>query len=135
MSTRFAEDAQPAPTWSASDRSPEPLLEIADLTLAFGGIRALDGVGFTVEAGSITGLIGPNGAGKTTLFNCLSSLYTPDSGDIRFAGRSISENCEPPEGDRAPAAERAPRGAAGVPRVQPPREACQVRDNGFRRRH
>jgi branched-chain amino acid transport system ATP-binding protein len=89
MSTRFAEETQPAPTWSDLDRSQEPLLQIADLTLAFGGIRALDGVGFTVEAGSITGLIGPNGAGKTTLFNCLSSLYTPDSGDIRFAGRSI----------------------------------------------
>jgi branched-chain amino acid transport system ATP-binding protein len=65
------------------------VLEITELALAFGGIRALDGVGFTVEPGSITGLIGPNGAGKTTLFNCLSRLYTPNSGDIRFAGRSI----------------------------------------------
>ncbi|MEZ5933678.1 MAG: ABC transporter ATP-binding protein [Alphaproteobacteria bacterium] len=67
----------------------DPLLEITDLALAFGGIQALDGVGFSVEPGCITGLIGPNGAGKTTLFNCLSRLYTPDSGDIRFAGRSI----------------------------------------------
>ena len=67
----------------------EPLLEVVDLAITFGGIRALDGVSFSVSANSITGLIGPNGAGKTTFFNCLSRLYTPNSGDIRFAGRSI----------------------------------------------
>ena len=55
----------------------------------FGGIVALDGVSFDVDAGKIVGLIGPNGAGKTTLFNCLSRLYTPSSGSIEFQGHSI----------------------------------------------
>ncbi|HEY3911817.1 MAG TPA: ABC transporter ATP-binding protein [Stellaceae bacterium] len=73
-----------------SDRTPGPkLLEIRDVVVRFGGIVALDGVSFDLEAGQILGLIGPNGAGKTTLFNCLSRLYTPVSGDIRFAGRSL----------------------------------------------
>ena len=66
-----------------------PLLEIAQLTIRFGGIVALDNVSFTVSKGRIAGLIGPNGAGKTTLFNCLSRLYRPDRGDIRLNGRSL----------------------------------------------
>jgi len=68
------------------------LLEIAGVTMRFGGIVALDGVTFAVAAGRIVGLIGPNGAGKTTLFNCLSRLYRPERGDIRLNGRSL-QNC------------------------------------------
>jgi branched-chain amino acid transport system ATP-binding protein len=55
----------------------------------FGGIVALDGIAFDVFPGQVAGLIGPNGAGKTTLFNCLSRLYEPNDGDIRFEGKSI----------------------------------------------
>ena len=66
-----------------------PILTVRDLTIRFGGIVALDSVGFDVAEGEIVALIGPNGAGKTTLFNCLSRLYTPDRGDVLFAGRSI----------------------------------------------
>jgi len=66
-----------------------PLLAVRDVTVRFGGIVALDGVSFEMGSGQIVGLIGPNGAGKTTLFNCLSRLYTPDRGDILFAGRSV----------------------------------------------
>jgi branched-chain amino acid transport system ATP-binding protein len=69
--------------------SSEPILAVRDLTIRFGGIVALDSVGFDVADGQIVALIGPNGAGKTTLFNCLSRLYTPDRGDVLFAGRSI----------------------------------------------
>jgi branched-chain amino acid transport system ATP-binding protein len=67
----------------------DPLLAVRDVTVRFGGIVALDGVSFDMAEGQIVGLIGPNGAGKTTLFNCLSRLYTPQQGEIRFRGRSI----------------------------------------------
>jgi branched-chain amino acid transport system ATP-binding protein len=69
--------------------SSDPILSVLDVTVRFGGIVALDGVSFGVAEGQIVGLIGPNGAGKTTLFNCLSRLYTPQQGDIRFRGRSL----------------------------------------------
>jgi branched-chain amino acid transport system ATP-binding protein len=66
-----------------------PLLEVEGLSLSFGGVRALDAVSFSLSAGQIVGLIGPNGAGKTTLFNCLTRIYRPQDGDIRFDGQSI----------------------------------------------
>ena len=66
-----------------------PLLSVLDVTVRFGGIIALDGISFDIAPGEIAGLIGPNGAGKTTLFNCLSRLYVPTSGDIRYEGRSL----------------------------------------------
>jgi branched-chain amino acid transport system ATP-binding protein len=69
----------------------EPLLTISDVSIRFGGIVALDGVSFVVEAGQICGLIGPNGSGKTTLFNCLSRLYRFDRGSILFEGRRLTE--------------------------------------------
>lgn len=65
------------------------ILEVENLFIEFGGIIALDGLDFALPRGAILGLIGPNGAGKTTVFNCLSRLYTPDSGAIRFEGKSI----------------------------------------------
>src|SRR3954452_6531908 len=66
-----------------------PLLAVRDVSVVFGGIIALNGVSFDMQAGHIAGLIGPNGAGKTTLFNCLSRLYQPSAGDILFEGQSI----------------------------------------------
>jgi branched-chain amino acid transport system ATP-binding protein len=66
------------------------LLSVRGVTVRFGGIVALDGVGFDVRRGQVCGLIGPNGAGKTTLFNCLSRLYAYQAGDILFEGRSIT---------------------------------------------
>jgi branched-chain amino acid transport system ATP-binding protein len=65
------------------------LLEIEKLIVRFGGVVALDETSFAVESGSICGLIGPNGAGKTTLFNCVSRLYTPQSGSITFDGEDL----------------------------------------------
>lgn len=60
------------------------LLEVQDVSLAFAGVRALDGVSLEVEAGSLVAVIGPNGAGKTSLFNCISSIYEPTGGRVRL---------------------------------------------------
>jgi branched-chain amino acid transport system ATP-binding protein len=57
--------------------------------IRFGGVTALDGATMGVDEGEVCGLIGPNGAGKTTLFNCVSRLYTPQSGTIRFQGDDL----------------------------------------------
>jgi branched-chain amino acid transport system ATP-binding protein len=57
-------------------------LEIRDVTLRFGGVRALDSVSFNVSQGDIHAIIGPNGAGKTSLLNCISGLYRPQVGEI-----------------------------------------------------
>lgn len=67
----------------------EPLLVLEGLTKRFGSFRAVDQVGFTVEAGAIAGLIGPNGAGKTTLFNTVAGLHRPEEGSVRLAGHRI----------------------------------------------
>ena len=66
------------------------LLAVEQLSLAFGGVRAIDNVSFSVEEGEVFSIIGPNGAGKTTLFNLISRLYDADSGRILLRGRDIS---------------------------------------------
>jgi len=65
-------------------------LAVEDLSISFGGIRAVDDVSFDVEEGEVFAIIGPNGAGKTTLFNLVSGIYFPDGGRVRFAGRDIT---------------------------------------------
>ncbi len=60
----------------------KPILEVSNLTMDFGGIRALDNLDLVVNSGEIAALIGPNGAGKTTFFNCLTGIYMPTKGDI-----------------------------------------------------
>jgi branched-chain amino acid transport system ATP-binding protein len=67
----------------------EPLLEIHNLNKHFGGVVATDKVNLAVAQGQVHAIIGPNGAGKTTLIEQLSGQIKPDSGDIKFAGRSI----------------------------------------------
>lgn len=67
-----------------------PLVETRGLTLHFGGLRAVDGVDFTLAAGEIHALIGPNGAGKTTFVSLLSGRRLPQSGTIRLAGADIT---------------------------------------------
>ena len=66
------------------------VLQVTDLSKAFGGLMAVSGVGFEVDEGEIFGLIGPNGAGKTTLFNMLTGLCTPSSGSVCFQGREVT---------------------------------------------
>jgi branched-chain amino acid transport system ATP-binding protein len=85
------------------EQTANPVLEIEQATLSFGGVTALNGVSFKVAPGSITSVIGPNGAGKTSLFNTISGFYRPNSGHIRFRGEEIT---------RLPAPERAKLGLA-----------------------
>lgn len=66
------------------------LLHTTDLTKHFGGVPALDGVGFAAEHGRVTALIGPNGAGKTTLINCLTGILRPDRGSMVFDGQELT---------------------------------------------
>ena len=60
----------------------EPLLDVKELTMDFGGLRALDKVSLQVLPGEVVALIGPNGAGKTTFFNCITGIYKPTGGDV-----------------------------------------------------
>jgi|SRR5215469_5116509 len=64
-------------------------LAVEQLTVAFGGVRALDGVNLAVASGELVGLVGPNGSGKTTLVNVLSGYLRPDAGEARLEGRRI----------------------------------------------
>jgi len=66
-----------------------PLLEVDTISLAFGGVRALDQVSFQVAPGELFAVIGPNGAGKTSIFNCINRVYQPQTGHIRWKGESI----------------------------------------------
>ena len=62
------------------------LLDVKNLGISFGGLRAVNGVNMDIEEGELYGLIGPNGAGKTTIFNLLTGVYKPDEGIIRLDG-------------------------------------------------
>lgn len=66
------------------------LLEVENLAVHFGGIKAVDGVSFGVDKGEIFTIIGPNGAGKSTIFNLVSRIYEPTAGRIRFEGKDIT---------------------------------------------
>ena len=63
-----------------------PVLEARDVSMVFGGLKALQNVSLKLDEGKVVGLIGPNGAGKTTFFNCLTGLYTPTTGSVLLKG-------------------------------------------------
>ena len=69
--------------------SSQPVLELKNVTMQFGGVKALNGVNIAVNKGEICALIGPNGAGKTTVFNVVTGVYAPTQGDIFFNGKSL----------------------------------------------
>ena len=73
----------------------EPLLDVRQLTVRFGGLLAVSGVDLQVKRGEVVAVIGPNGAGKTTLFNAIAGIYEPTSGDIHFHGRELARPLEP----------------------------------------
>ena len=66
------------------------LLDVDNLSISFGGLRAVDDFEIHIEKGQLYGLIGPNGAGKTTVFNLLTGVYKPDEGNIVLDGKNIT---------------------------------------------
>jgi branched-chain amino acid transport system ATP-binding protein len=98
----------------------EPLLVLAGISRAFGGLKAVQDVSLSVPAGSLTALIGPNGAGKTTLFALMSGFLKPDSGSVRFAGEDITGHA--PHGN-------ALRGMTRTFQIVKPFAAQTVREN------
>jgi branched-chain amino acid transport system ATP-binding protein len=70
---------------------PRPALAAEGVGISFGGVRALDGIGFAARAGEVLAIIGPNGAGKTTLFNIVSGLYRAGSGRVLLDGEDVTE--------------------------------------------
>ncbi len=76
------------------------VLVVEDLRKEFGGVTAVDGISFTVEEGTITGLIGPNGAGKTTTFDLVSGFYEPDAGRVLCRGKEIDKIMKPSRAER-----------------------------------
>jgi ABC-type branched-subunit amino acid transport system ATPase component/ABC-type branched-subunit amino acid transport system permease subunit len=96
--TAVAEQTQPATAAGASDG--EVLLRVEGVTVAFGGLKAVNDVTMEVREGEITALIGPNGAGKTTLFNAVSRLQSVTAGRVYFEGKDITD-LSPSEAARA----------------------------------
>lgn len=99
----MASNVSSLPNAGAPAPAAVPALAVQDVALYFGGLRALDGVTFSAEQGSVTSVIGPNGAGKTSLFNTISGFYKANTGSIRFFGDSV---------DRLRAPDRAKLGMA-----------------------
>ena len=85
-----AEMPAPVAAAPAPARPAGPILQIQDLSKRFGGLTAVDGAGFEVRRGSITGLIGPNGAGKSTLLDLVSGVQRPDGGEVRLDGAPLA---------------------------------------------
>ena len=83
--------SEPAPQ-AAPAGEYDHILAARDVTLGFGGVRALDGVSFNLRDGEIVGLIGPNGSGKTTLLNVISGLYVCEHGQVTFRGQDITQS-------------------------------------------
>ena len=81
---------EPTALPAAPVRGLDQILVVQDVALGFGGVRALDGVGFSLNEGEIVGLIGPNGSGKTTLLNVISGFYACEHGQVTFLGQDIT---------------------------------------------
>ena len=85
----FKSSAQGGAEQAEAAEPPRDMLEVKDLGIQFGGLKALQGLSFTMNPGEIVGLIGPNGAGKTTVFNLLTAVYQPTTGSIMLEQKSL----------------------------------------------
>ena len=92
--------SSPAAARRVRDPAGPALLEVRDARRSFGGVHALQGVGFAIGEGEVVGLLGPNGAGKSTLFNCITGVERLDSGSVLLAGSDLAR-CRPHERARA----------------------------------
>jgi branched-chain amino acid transport system ATP-binding protein len=79
-----------SPTGRAAARPDAPAIEVADVSVRFGAVRALSDVSFTVQPGTVHAVIGPNGAGKSTMFNVLSGVYAVSSGEVRYGDHVLT---------------------------------------------
>jgi branched-chain amino acid transport system ATP-binding protein len=82
--------SEPASSAAREAAPASPLFEAQDISISFGGIRAVDGVSFDVKEGEIFAIVGPNGAGKSTIFNLISRIYEPTGGRLMFQGTDIT---------------------------------------------
>ena len=103
-----------------SDAAPETMLEVRDLSVSYGGLKALQGVSLSVAPGQFVTVVGPNGAGKTTLFKTICGVVPPDSGSVSWDGAPLL---------RRPASARAHLGIAHVPEGRQVFRTLTVREN------
>lgn len=96
------------------------ILDVKQVSMVFGGLRAVDDVSFGLAEGEILGLIGPNGAGKTTLFNCINGVYAPTAGTVTFRGEKLNG---------LPTYAAARRGLARTHQIVRPLNLLSVREN------
>jgi branched-chain amino acid transport system ATP-binding protein len=88
--TRNGTATSAVPAAPNSQARAQALFEADNISIAFGGIKAVDGVTFNVAEGEIFAIVGPNGAGKSTIFNLISRIYEPTGGTLRFQGQDIT---------------------------------------------
>jgi branched-chain amino acid transport system ATP-binding protein len=105
---------------SASSSAAPAALAVENVSIAFGGVRAVDGMSLAIEPGGMLGLIGPNGAGKTTMFNLIAGTLRPDSGRIAISGVAV---------EREAASRRVGRGLARTFQLPRPVLAMSVLEN------
>jgi branched-chain amino acid transport system ATP-binding protein len=102
------------------DAAPDTMLEVRDLSVSYGGLRALQGVSLSVAPGQFVTVVGPNGAGKTTLFKTICGVVAPDGGSVSWDGAPLL---------RRPASARAHLGIAHVPEGRQVFRTLTVREN------
>lgn len=90
MNDSAAQPAEAAPTVGKQNRIGDVILRVENITLRFGGVKALSDISFDVRQGEVRSIIGPNGAGKSSMLNCINGFYQPQEGSIWFKGKTYS---------------------------------------------